>query len=117
MSGRPRRVFKLQGLRRESNSRVPNSRLWSTARTVRELPLNGLDWTQLATLQPGVISVREQQDFTNGAQRGNRGFGVQLIISGGRPTENNYRIDGISMNDYSNAGPGSVVGGNLGGDG
>jgi len=86
------------------------------SRTVRELPLNGRDWTQLATLQPGVISVREQQDFTNGAQRGNRGFGVQLIISGGRPTENNYRIDGISMNDYSNAGPGSVVGGNLGVD-
>jgi hypothetical protein len=86
------------------------------SRTVRELPLNGRDWTQLATLQPGVVSVREQQDFTNGAQRGNRGFGAQLIISGGRPTQNNYRLDGISMNDYSNAAPGSVLGGNLGVD-
>lgn len=85
-------------------------------RTVRELPLNGRDWTQLATLQPGVVSVREQQDFTNGAQRGNRGFGAQLIISGGRPTQNNYRLDGVSMNDYSNAAPGSVLGGNLGVD-
>src|ERR1700682_4871817 len=33
------------------------------SRTVRELPLNGRDWTQLATLQPGVISVREQQEI------------------------------------------------------
>ena len=84
--------------------------------TVRELPLNGRDWTQLATLQPGVVSIREQQDFTNGAQRGNRGFGAQLTISGGRPIQNNYRLDGISMNDYSNAAPGSVLGGNLGVD-
>jgi hypothetical protein len=102
----------------ESGVQLASSELSAVvdSRTVRELPLNGRDWTQLATLQPGVTSVREQQDFTNGAQRGNRGFGAQLIISGGRPTENNYRIDGISMNDYSNAGPGSVVGGNLGVD-
>ena len=102
----------------ESGVQLASSELSAVvdSRTVRELPLNGRDWTQLATLQPGVISVREQQDFTNGAQRGNRGFGAQLIISGGRPTENNYRIDGVSMNDYSNAGPGSVVGGNLGVD-
>jgi len=29
---------------------------------------------------------------------------------------NNYRLDGISINDYANGGPGSVLGGNLGVD-
>src|SRR6516225_10682578 len=30
------------------------------ATTVRQLPLNGRDWAQLATLQPGISSVRNQ---------------------------------------------------------
>ena len=28
--------------------------------------------------------------------------------------QNNYRLDGVSLNDYSNGAPGSVLGGNLG---
>jgi outer membrane receptor protein involved in Fe transport len=44
----------------------------------------------------------------------NRGYGAQLSISGARPQQNNYRLDGISINDYSNGGPGSVIGQNLG---
>src|SRR5713226_3228519 len=51
------------------------------ATTVRELPLNGRDWTTLATLQPGVDTVHTQPDFSTGADRGNRGFGQQLTIS------------------------------------
>ncbi len=39
-----------------------------------------------------------------------------MTISGTRPTQNNYRIDGISVNDYTNGGPGSVVGSTLGVD-
>ncbi len=84
--------------------------------TVRELPLNGRDWTQLATLETGVNSVHTQFALTSGANRGNRGFGTQLTISGGRPAQNNYRLDGVSINDYSNGAPGSVLGSNLGVD-
>jgi Carboxypeptidase regulatory-like domain/TonB-dependent Receptor Plug Domain len=84
--------------------------------TVRELPLNGRSWTDLATLQPGVDAIQTQPSFAGGANRGNRGFGNQITIDGARPQENNYRLDGISVNDYANGAPGSVMGGDLGVD-
>ena len=77
--------------------------------TVRELPLNGRDWTQLAALQPGVAKIETQMSYDTSA-RGNRGFGSEYTISGGRTTFNNYRIDGISVVDYANAAPGDVLG-------
>jgi hypothetical protein len=83
--------------------------------TVTELPLNGRDWASLATLSPGVQAIETQMPFENGAIRGNRGFGFQLTISGGRPTQNNYRLDGLSINDYANT-AGSVIGVSLGVD-
>jgi hypothetical protein len=86
------------------------------SRTTRELPLNGRSWTDLATLQPGVAAVETQASYSAAADRGNRGFGSQLSISGGRVRQNSYRIDGVSVNDYSNGGPGSVLGGTLGVD-
>jgi hypothetical protein len=86
------------------------------ATTVRELPLNGRSWTDLAALQPGVDTIQTQPSFSTGADRGNRGFGQQLTISGARPQQNNYRLDGVSLNDYANGAPGSVLGGNLGVD-
>ncbi len=86
------------------------------ATTVRELPLNGRSWTDLAALQPGVSTIQTQPSFATGADRGNRGFGQQLTISGARPQQNNYRLDGISLNDYANGAPGSVLGGNMGVD-
>jgi Carboxypeptidase regulatory-like domain/TonB-dependent Receptor Plug Domain/TonB dependent receptor len=84
--------------------------------TVRELPLNGRSWTDLATLQPGVSGIQTQAAFAAGPDRGRRGFGAQISISGARPQQNNYRLDGISLNDYANGAPGSVLGGNLGVD-
>ncbi len=96
-----------------SNSTI-KSEVEST--TIRELPLNGRDWASLATLSPGVIAIEAQVGFETGTSRGNRGFGAQLSISGGRPTQNNYRLDGNSINDYANSGPGSVIGVSLGVD-
>ena len=77
-------------------------------------PLNGRDWTQLATLQAGVTGV--QTGSSQGGGNSQRGFGAALSISGARPDQNNYRLDGVSINDYSNGAPGSVLGDNLGVD-
>jgi hypothetical protein len=84
--------------------------------TVKELPLNGRDWTQLATLLPGVHAINTQSSIESHSSRSRRGWGNQLTDVGHRPTENNFRVDGISVNDISNSGPGSVLGVNLGVD-
>lgn len=84
--------------------------------TVRELPLNGRSWTDLAALQPGVVLMEDSFNAASGLDRGLKGFGAQLSISGGRPVQNNYRLDGVSVNDYANGGPTNVLGGALGVD-
>src|SRR5580692_5670163 len=80
--------------------------------TVRDTPLNGRDWAALATLQAGVSSV--QNGSATGGGNMDRGFGATASISGSRPDENAYILDGISINDYANGAPGSVLGDNLG---
>ena len=85
------------------------------SRTIGELPLNGRDWASLAQLQPGVAGVRTQELITQVGAVG-RGLGTQMSIDGNRPTQNSYRLNGVFINDYSNAGPGNVLGGNLGVD-
>jgi hypothetical protein len=82
--------------------------------TIRELPLNGRDWSQLITLQPGADEVRNQSTIggagTSDVNRVLRGFGNQMSIAGTRPQQNNYRLDGVSFNDYTNGAPGGVLG-------
>lgn len=85
--------------------------------TVRELPLNGRDWTQLSVLQAGVLAIRTQISTSSStSNRASRGFGNQVSVVGHRPYENNYRVNGMSVVDYANSGPGSVAGGALGVD-
>ena len=84
---------------------------------VRDLPINGRDWTLLAALEPGVHTIEAQSPIsTSGNARANRGFGTQVTIGGNRPQQNNYRLDGVSINDYSGGGPGNVIGSALGVD-
>src|SRR5580693_5645675 len=85
------------------------------SKTIVELPLNGRSWTDLAQLQPGVSTIRIMAPVSSTDRLG-RGFGVELSISGGRPQQNNYLLNGISINDYTNQAPGSILGGNLGAD-
>src|SRR6266851_3994705 len=81
------------------------------SQNVTELPLNGRSASDLAALEPGVATARTQS-----SGQGRYGFGTQMTISGGRPRQNDARLDGISVNDYANGSPGSALGVNLGVD-
>jgi hypothetical protein len=78
--------------------------------TVEDLPLNGRSWTDLADLTRGVSSVETTESGCS------RGCGRQVEVNGARPTQNNYRVDGVSIMDQYNSGPGTQLGGNLGVD-
>jgi carboxypeptidase family protein/TonB-dependent receptor-like protein len=82
---------------------------------IATLPLNGRDWVSLAALTPGVVSVRPHEDI-NAPGGSTRGLGIQMTINGARPQQNVYRLNGVIVNDYSNAGPGNVLGNNAGVD-
>jgi hypothetical protein len=84
--------------------------------SVVELPLNGRDWTSLTLLEPGVAQVRTQKALGIGNDRANRGQGVDITIGGNRPQGNNYRLDGVSINDQTSGAPGSIQGSVLGVD-
>jgi outer membrane receptor protein involved in Fe transport len=86
-----------------------------SSNTIVELPLNGRSWTDLATLQPGISSIHAIVSVSDTGRLG-RGLGNELSISGARPGQNTYLLDGININDYSNQAPGSILGGNLGAD-
>jgi hypothetical protein len=80
------------------------------SKTIEELPLNGRDWVQLATLQAGAPVARAQYRNVN------TGFGLQISLSGSRPFQNNFQLDGISLTSYNGSTPGSINGLNLGVD-
>jgi len=58
------------------------------SQTIVELPLNARSWTDLATLQPGVSTIRAMAPVSSTDRLG-RGYGVELSVSGGRPQQNN----------------------------
>ena len=75
---------------------------------MRELPLNGRDYTQLAVLQPGVIAQgMVRQDASTGK-------GTAMSISGAQTNQNVFLLDGQSVSDATGQTPGSAAGANLG---
>src|SRR5437899_2220281 len=77
---------------------------------IRELPLNGRDFSQLTLLQAGVTASPSTP------QQVDRGMGTQVSIAGARPNQISYQIDGTDSNTQGNGSPGSAAGGILGVD-
>jgi hypothetical protein len=63
--------------------------------TIEQLPLNGRNYINLATLQPGIINFTEKSGTSSSTR------GVQLNINGQGGRSNSFLIDGANMKGYA----------------
>lgn len=73
-----------------------------TTEQITELPLNGRDYIQLATLTTGVVRT---SSGTNGNTGGSSTGGLNSFVANGtRGTLNNFLLDGVDNNSNDNGG-------------
>src|ERR1700678_169407 len=79
-----------------------------TAQQVTQLPLNGRDFVQLATLTPGTTAETNTSSFFNGAASSEvsaRGS-FSLSVGGSRPNSTDWQLDGNDNNELTAGGIG-----------
>ena len=76
---------------------------------IRDLPLNGRDFIQLAALQEGVVLAPL-------ASRQAGDSGIKMVISGTRPSQTGILLDGTDIKNNQGATPGGLSGSLLGVD-
>ena len=81
-----------------------------TDKQIRDLPLNGRSFQQLALLQVGVTAALTAGNDVVGGRT------PKISINGARPEQNNFLLDGTDINNVYNKTPGSVAGVLLGVD-
>jgi Carboxypeptidase regulatory-like domain len=77
-----------------------------TAQQVAELPLNGRNFVQLATLTPGTVQETNPNSFFNGggsSEVGIRGS-YSLSVGGSRPNSTDWLLDGVDNNELTAGG-------------
>jgi Carboxypeptidase regulatory-like domain len=72
-------------------------------RAIRELPLNGRNYTDLALLQPGVTAFQQRDGGSAVAH------GQGMTINGQDIRSNVYLLDGTLLNDFTNGPAGSAA--------
>jgi hypothetical protein len=82
------------------------------SKTMRELPLNGRNFVQLATLQVGVVN----SDRVRGGFPLSSGTGMKFNVNGARDNSNSFLLDGQDIQDVFNSTPASGGGETLGVD-
>jgi hypothetical protein len=87
------------------------------SRQVKELPLNGRSYDQLLTLNPGTVNYTNQR--SGGVGTSNSSVGSMFSVSGRRPQDNLFLLNGIEYTGASliNTTPGGTSGQLLGIDG
>ncbi|MGH9470270.1 MAG: carboxypeptidase regulatory-like domain-containing protein [Terriglobia bacterium] len=85
-------------------------------REIRDLPLNGRSYDELLTLNPGIVNFTEEK--TGGAGVSNSAVANMFAVSGRRPQENLFLLDGIEYTGVAeiNFQPGGTSGQLLGVD-
>jgi outer membrane receptor protein involved in Fe transport len=73
-------------------------------REIRDLPLNGRSFQQLALLQPGVQAALAAGNDVVGGRT------PKISINGTRPEMNSFLLDGTDINNVYNKTPGSAAG-------
>lgn len=73
-------------------------------REIRDLPLNGRSFQQLALLQPGVQAALAAGNDVVGGRT------PKISINGARPEHNSFLLDGTDINNVYNKTPGSAAG-------
>src|SRR5271168_1099353 len=80
-----------------------------TGQEVAQLPLNGRDFVQLATLTPGAVSETTTGSFfTSGADSEVAARGsFSLSVGGSRPNSTDWLLDGVDNNELTSGGIGT----------
>ncbi len=77
---------------------------------IRDLPLNGRSFSDLALTQMGVSKL----NIISAGQGATSGFGTKISVSGARPSANSFLLDGNFVNDTMNNTPAGATGNFLG---